>query len=414
MPGSWYSTGSSIVMMFFSGVLIAFERRVERRRLARAGRPGDQHGAVGLAEARARSARARRRRMPSVSRSTSTPRPCRGCACTIASPCTLGSVTTRRSIVAAVDASGRRGRPAGSAPLGDVEVGHDLHAADRRRRPCGAGPWRASLQHAVDAEAHAHARAPSGSKWMSEAPCSTAWAMIELTSLMTGASSADSRRSTTSAGALLLLLVERRRLHASSSRFRRAISAAMSSREATAGADLVAGHQRDVVDARARSTGRPSRRAACARRRSDRAPRRSAWRPREVIRLAAPMSTLKTVRSTWSRPKRSAVARASWSGVSTPRSQQDLLGRRAAGARGLDRRLDALARSAKPELDDDVGQEARPRRRGGAAGDPVPGLARLLGGQRLARGRRRAGDRAEMGLFGRSSRSPRSRARPAA
>ena len=40
---------------------------------------------------------------------------------------------------------------------------------------------------------------PSGSKWMSEARSSTAWAMIELTSLMTGASSADSRISVTSA-----------------------------------------------------------------------------------------------------------------------------------------------------------------------------------------------------------------------
>ena len=41
---------------------------------------------------------------------------------------------------------------------------------------------------------------PSGSKWTSDAPCSTAWATIECTSLMTGASPADSRRSTTSAG----------------------------------------------------------------------------------------------------------------------------------------------------------------------------------------------------------------------
>ena len=29
---------------------------------------------------------------------------------------------------------------------------------------------RGVVQHAVDAEAHAHARLPSGSKWMSEAP----------------------------------------------------------------------------------------------------------------------------------------------------------------------------------------------------------------------------------------------------
>ena len=47
---------------------------------------------------------------------------------------------------------------------------------------------------------------PSGWKWTSEAPASTAWAMIELTSLMTGASSAVSRRSTTSATCFVLLL----------------------------------------------------------------------------------------------------------------------------------------------------------------------------------------------------------------
>ena len=39
---------------------------------------------------------------------------------------------------------------------------------------------------------------PSGSKWMSEAPSSTPWAMIEFTSLITGASSAVSRTSATS------------------------------------------------------------------------------------------------------------------------------------------------------------------------------------------------------------------------
>ena len=38
MPGSWYSTGSSIVMMFRSARVDRVERRVERRRLAGAGR----------------------------------------------------------------------------------------------------------------------------------------------------------------------------------------------------------------------------------------------------------------------------------------------------------------------------------------------------------------------------------------
>ena len=47
---------------------------------------------------------------------------------------------------------------------------------------------------------------PSGSKWMSEASSSTACAMIELTSFMTGASSADSRISVTSASSCLALL----------------------------------------------------------------------------------------------------------------------------------------------------------------------------------------------------------------
>ena len=39
----------------------------------------------------------------------------------------------------------------------------------------------------------------SGSKWMSEAPSETAWPRMLWTSLMTGASSADSRSSTSSA-----------------------------------------------------------------------------------------------------------------------------------------------------------------------------------------------------------------------
>ena len=50
IPSIRYSTGSSIVMIFFVDVVQRAERRVERRRLARAGRPGDEDGAVGAAE----------------------------------------------------------------------------------------------------------------------------------------------------------------------------------------------------------------------------------------------------------------------------------------------------------------------------------------------------------------------------
>ncbi len=74
---------------------------------------------------------------------------------------------------------------------------------------------------------------PAGSKWMSEAPSSIACATIELTSLMTGASMADSRmstgeRSSSSSSSIASAT-------ASSSRFIFAISEAMSSVEATTG-----------------------------------------------------------------------------------------------------------------------------------------------------------------------------------
>ena len=74
---------------------------------------------------------------------------------------------------------------------------------------------------------------PSGSKWMSDAPSSTAWPMIELTSLMTGASSADSRISETSASSSSPISIAS--ATASSKRLMRPISPAMSSGEATTG-----------------------------------------------------------------------------------------------------------------------------------------------------------------------------------
>ena len=75
---------------------------------------------------------------------------------------------------------------------------------------------------------------PSGSKWMSEAPSSTAWAMIELTSLITGASSADSRMSVIEAPSSSSSS-STASATASSRRLMRAISPAMSSGEATTG-----------------------------------------------------------------------------------------------------------------------------------------------------------------------------------
>ena len=50
MPSMSYSTGSSVVMILSSIAVQLVERRVERRRLAGAGRPGDEHDAVGLVD----------------------------------------------------------------------------------------------------------------------------------------------------------------------------------------------------------------------------------------------------------------------------------------------------------------------------------------------------------------------------
>ena len=75
---------------------------------------------------------------------------------------------------------------------------------------------------------------PCGSKWMSEAPSSTAWAMIELTSLMTGASAADSRISATIVGSSSSSSISVASATASSRRFIFTIRPAMSSAEATA------------------------------------------------------------------------------------------------------------------------------------------------------------------------------------
>ncbi len=74
-----------------------------------------------------------------------------------------------------------------------------------------------------------------GSKWMSDAPCSAAWAMIECTSLITGASSADSRRSTISTGLASSSPSVTASWTASSKRFSRVTRDAMSSTDATAG-----------------------------------------------------------------------------------------------------------------------------------------------------------------------------------
>ena len=187
--------------MFFSGVLSSCSARVQRGRLARTGRPGDEHRAVGAVEggpetlelvlAACRASRGRARSL-SLSRMRST----------TDSPWTLGIVTTRTSTwrpsTVSADAAVLR-----HPPLGDVEVAHDLDARDDAGdHPLGHRRSSRSTP-SIRIRTRISVAPVSGSKWMSEAPRSAAWAMIECTSLITGASSADSRRSTISAGAAL-------------------------------------------------------------------------------------------------------------------------------------------------------------------------------------------------------------------
>ena len=102
---------------------------------------------------------------------------------------------------------------------------------------------------------------PSGSKWMSDAPSSTAWAMIELTSLMTGASSADSRMSVTARLGLVVLLLDRLGDRVVEPRHP-ADQRGDVVRRRDDRAQLVARSSASGRRAPARSTGRPSRPAA--------------------------------------------------------------------------------------------------------------------------------------------------------
>ncbi len=152
MPSSRYSTGSSTVMMLTPGLLISDRRRVQRGRLARAGRAGDQHHPVRLAE---------RAGEPAV---------------VVVGEAELAQLQ--------VDAAGvehpqhdllaPHGRQGGGPqvdvaavepdrdpavlrqpPLGDVDVGHDLEPGDQRRLDA-AGDLVDLVQHAVDAEPDPH------------------------------------------------------------------------------------------------------------------------------------------------------------------------------------------------------------------------------------------------------------------
>ena len=102
MPGTRISTGSSTVEMLRCFVVEDVQRGVQRHRLARAGRAGDQHHAVGLAAPRRRTASSGRPR----SRACRCPawRRCRrGYAARPSRRTASGRVLTRKSICLVLD-----------------------------------------------------------------------------------------------------------------------------------------------------------------------------------------------------------------------------------------------------------------------------------------------------------------------
>ena len=280
------------------------------------------------------------------------------------SPCTLGSVTTRRSTWRPSSVSPtrpscgtRRSAMSRSAMIlmrettpATIAPRHGHRPRSARRR-CGSG--RAS-------------RASSGSKWMSEAPCSAAWAMIWLHEL-------DDRRVVGGLAQVddlgrppLVVLgsirpsaddvVERAQAARRAPRCPRAM--------ATAGADLVAGHHRDVVDRQhVRRVGHRDEQAALADE-GDR-DRLVALGGRRRIRLAARHVDLEDGEVEVVEAVTLGEGRARLSWVIAPCSSSTLLGRVPAAR--------AASTAARPcavdeaELDDDVGQEAAAPRGGAAA-----------------------------------------------
>ena len=151
MPSSWYSTG----ILDRDDVLLdrveLAERGVQRRRLARARRPGDEHGAVGLVEGALEAVLLGRRHAELLQRHDD------GVLVEDAHDDRLAVHAGQRhdaqvDVVAVdrqADATVLR-----HAPLGDVEVAHDLHAADDAEHHPPLH-HRGLDEHAVDAEAHA-------------------------------------------------------------------------------------------------------------------------------------------------------------------------------------------------------------------------------------------------------------------
>ena len=192
--------------MLISGRLISRQRRVERRRLTGAGRPGDEDRA-GRPRGSARpSARASSSESPS-SVSVGAFFDLSSRRMTTDSPSTVGSVATRMSII----------RPAAAA-LSEIRPSCGLRRsamssfASTFRRVVTPAIIRFGMRCTSCSTPSMRSRTTSasscGSKWMSLAPSSAAWKMIELTSRTSGTSEMPSSTSRSSASSSSVLADE--------------------------------------------------------------------------------------------------------------------------------------------------------------------------------------------------------------
>ena len=155
MPGSWYSTGSSIVMMFLSIELIEFSAEYRVVDLPEPVGPVTSVAPCALRKPDSNRSRASPSRPEGVEAE-------HGLALVEDSHHDALAMHRRQGDDADVDrvALDLQPHPAvlGNALLGDVEVAHDLHAGDH----AGDHPARDGgdlAEHAVDAKAHAHVAA---------------------------------------------------------------------------------------------------------------------------------------------------------------------------------------------------------------------------------------------------------------
>ena len=196
IPSSRYSTGSSTVMMLISGRLISASAAYSVVDLPEPVGPGDEQRSRRPRDDARQLRRASRRESPSSS-SVGASRDLSSRRIVTASPSTVGSVATRMSSRRPAAAALREMRPSCGLRRSAMSS-----FASTFRRVVTPEASRFGIRCATCSTPSIRNRTTSasscGSKWMSLAPSSAAWKMIELTSRTSGASEMPSSASRSS------------------------------------------------------------------------------------------------------------------------------------------------------------------------------------------------------------------------